>query len=335
MSPTSQTSRLYDPREAQAFYDARYEHGYMEDYSVETKQRLAELIRSFDLPAKGSALDFGCGNGVLTEVLRGALPGWQICGTDISSTAISNARARFPRCTFLPFDDLALQQRRFDLLFSHHVLEHVSDLHGTIARLDAQAKPTAAMLHVLPCGNAGSFEFRLCALRNDGFDRDREGRFFFEDEGHLRRLTTKQLSEILAERGFSLRSDYYANHLYGSLDWITNWDAPFLRALTDVSRARDVASWLQLAGLRSLLLGVSLSRRHTRFCKRLLARDGKTLKHFAALIAALPGYPVTVTVEKLLQAGKRNEWAMRRRDPRGSEMALYFVRSSDHPNDER
>jgi trans-aconitate methyltransferase len=331
VSHPSQTSRLYDPREAQAFYEARYEHGYMEDYSDEAKERLRELIRSLDLPAEGSALDFGCGNGVLTEVLREALPRWQMTGVEISATAISNARARFPRCTFLPLEDAALQPQRFDLIFSHHVLEHVSDLRGTIARLDAQAKPAAAMLHVLPCGNAGSFEFRLCALRVDGFDHDREGRFFFEDEGHLRRLTTRQLSDLLAERGFSLRSDYYMHQLYGSLDWITNWDAPFLRGLTDPSRARDAPSRLKLAGLRGLLLAMSLCRRHARFCKRLLAREGKGPKHYAALSAALPIYPFTAAVEGLLQSGKRNEWAKRRRDPRGSEMALYFVRPADRP----
>ncbi len=328
MPQASPTSRLYDPREAQAFYEARYEHGYMEDYPAEAKQRVAELIRSLKLPAEGSALDFGCGNGVLTEVLRGALPGWQVSGADISSIAISNARARFPACTFLTLDDPALQRQRFDLVFSHHVLEHVSDLRETIARLAAFAKPTAAMFHVLPCGNEGSLEFRLCTLRNDGIDSGREGRFFFEDEGHLRRLTTKQLSELIAHEGFALRGDYYTNHFYGSLDWITNWDASFLRALADPSKAKDLPSRLKLAGLYGLFLAMSQCRRHARFCRRLLVREGKGPKHFAALGAALPVYPLSATVERLLQWGKRAEWTKRRRDPRGSEMALYFVRAS-------
>ena len=329
LSQSSQTSRLYDPQEAQAFYEARYEHGYMEDYSAEAKQRLAELIRSLDLPAEGSALDFGCGNGVLTEVLRDALPHWQICGAEISSIAISNARARFPGCTFLAFDDAALQRQRFDLVFSHHVLEHVSDLRETIAGLAAYAKPTAAMLHVLPCGNEGSLEFRLCTLRNDGIDRDREGRFFFEDEGHLRRLTTKKLSAVLAEHGFMLRQDYYTNHFYGALDWITNWDASFLRSLTDLSKANDVPSGLKLAGLRSLFVGMSLCRRHAHFCRRLLAREGKSPKHLLALGVALPVYPLSAMLESLLRSGKRREWTKRRRDPRGSEMLLYFARPGD------
>jgi trans-aconitate methyltransferase len=330
LSHGSKTSPLYDPREAQAFYEARYEHGYMEDYSDEAKERLRELIGSFGLPAQGSAFDFGCGNGVLTEVLREALPNWQVCGADISSIAISNARARFPRCTFLTLDDAVLAQQKFDLIFSHHVLEHVSDLRGTIARLDAQARPAATMLHILPCGNPGSLEFGLCALRNDGLDRDREGRFFFEEEGHLRRLTTQQLSELLAQRGFLLQSDYYTNHLYGSLDWITNWDSPFLHTLTDLSKARNVSSWLKLAALRNLLAAMSLCRRHARFCKRMLARKDKGPKHFAALTAALPFYPFSAAVENTLQMGKRSEWAKRRRDPQGSEMALYFARA-EHP----
>ena len=156
VQPRPATSRLYDPREAQAFYEARYERGYMEDYSAEAKQRLAEIIRSLPLPAQGSALDFGCGNGVLTDVLREALPGWQICGADLSATAISNARARFPRCTFLELDEDFLQRQHFDLIFSHHVLEHVSDLRGTIARLAAYAQAAAAMSMFSRAGTRGA-----------------------------------------------------------------------------------------------------------------------------------------------------------------------------------
>ena len=52
-------------------------------------------------------------------------------------------------------------------------------------------------------------------------------------------------------------------------------------------------------------------------------------KHFAALAAALPAYPLTMAAEKLLQFGRQKEWAKRRRDRRASEMALYFVRPLD------
>jgi hypothetical protein len=62
----------------------------------------------------------------------------------------------------------------------------------------------SAMLHILPCGNEGSFEHNVCLLRKDGINPELEGRFFFEDEGHVRRLTTEQLSALCAKMGFVL-----------------------------------------------------------------------------------------------------------------------------------
>ncbi|KJR40670.1 Methyltransferase type 12 domain protein [Candidatus Magnetoovum chiemensis] len=40
----------------------------------------------------GNGLDFGCGNGVFTKVLKTALPGWNIYGCDLSDVAIENAK---------------------------------------------------------------------------------------------------------------------------------------------------------------------------------------------------------------------------------------------------
>src|SRR5262249_20699295 len=71
-------SDLHDLQNSMAFYEARYQQGYMEDYSPEAKQRIFDVIRALDLPREGAALDFGCGNGVLTDIIRQALPNWKI-----------------------------------------------------------------------------------------------------------------------------------------------------------------------------------------------------------------------------------------------------------------
>jgi trans-aconitate methyltransferase len=92
---------LSDPRSATVFYDDRYAQGYMEEWSEEKKRRIAEVVSALRLPTRGRALDFGCGNGVLTDVLRRALPpGWEVVGTDLSAVALENARSLHPGCTF-------------------------------------------------------------------------------------------------------------------------------------------------------------------------------------------------------------------------------------------
>jgi SAM-dependent methyltransferase len=319
-------SDLHDLQSSIAFYEARYEQGYMEDYSLEAKQRIVDVIRALDLPREGAALDFGCGNGVLTDIIREALPNWKIYGTDLSKKAIANARARFPGCVFVEMDDPFITRNGFDLIFSNHVLEHVNDLASVAEQMNRCLKPDAAMLHFMPCGNAGSYEHKLCLLRKDGINKELGNRFFFEDEGHLRRLTTEQLRGLFETIGFRLAAGYYSHHYYGSIDWITNWDLDYLRQLTDPSKAVDASARLALLRMRMFLMTVALCRRHARLCERLMANRNKRPKHIVASIVMLPLYPATRMVERRIRQKTKSEWSGRRLDPGGSEMALYFTR---------
>ncbi len=52
--------------------------------------------------------------------------------------------------------------------------------------MDGYLKPESSMLHFMPCGNEGSYEYNVCLLRSDGINTELENRFFFEDEGHVR-----------------------------------------------------------------------------------------------------------------------------------------------------
>ena len=64
------TPNLTDKETAVEFYDKRYEEGYMEEWDDNKKQKVREVISSLNLPVKGKALDFGCGNGVFTNIIK-------------------------------------------------------------------------------------------------------------------------------------------------------------------------------------------------------------------------------------------------------------------------
>lgn len=320
---------LHDPATAVSFYDERYSRGYMGAWPRETTARIAQVIRELPLPASGRAIDFGCGAGVLTDVLRQALPpGWSVTGTDISSAALRHARRRFPLCTFLDPHELEPERHSFDFLFTHHVLEHVHDFMAVTQQMDALLAPQAAALHILPCGNPGSLEHRVCLLRTDGIDAARERRFFFEEEGHLRRLDTARLTERYRELGFELDREFYANQYHGAIDFITQQKPSYILGFTDSTTAVDADAARELNRMRRLLALLWISRFPAALVERQLRLPHRTWRDVGFLLLGLPLYPFTKPMDILLKRRAAAEWQQRRTDPGGAEMFLFFRRAA-------
>jgi len=323
----SKTSQLYDKHTAVTFYEGRYAQDYMDDWPVTKRQRVFALVHSLKLPPGGEAIDFGCGTGVFTEVIRQALPfGWRVYGSDISHIAIGKARKRYPQCVFFVEGDPKFAEKRFNFLFTHHVLEHVSDLSGVIDEIARHVKSKSVMLHILPCGNDGSFERGVCILRKDGINSQLGNRFFFEDEGHVRRLTTEELSERCRGRGFILTTEYYSNQYYGAIDWMTEGHPRFVRLLTDGSSAVDEDAARKLKLLR-VKLSVLCCLRYPAICfDSKLMKSGKTNRDYVLLALGLPFYPLAKLTDWLLKRKAADEWKTKKTERTGSEMYLCFRR---------
>ena len=76
---------LYQKDTTPEFYEERYVKGYMAEWPVEKKQRIFKIIQQLELPENGKVLDIGCGNGVFTDVIKQALPKWEVYGAEISA----------------------------------------------------------------------------------------------------------------------------------------------------------------------------------------------------------------------------------------------------------
>ena len=87
----------------------------MEKFPVELKEKIFEVIHDLQLSENGEALDFGCGNGRLTEVIKQALPKWQVYGTDVSNVAIEKAKKSYPNCTFFVTGDKEFADKNLTL----------------------------------------------------------------------------------------------------------------------------------------------------------------------------------------------------------------------------
>ena len=323
---TETKAQLYNKQTSEAFYDERYKSGYMDEWPEAKKQRVFRVIRELDLPKTGEALDFGCGNGIFTEVIRKALPNWQVYGMDFSSVAIQGAKTQHPNCIFFTHSDQELKKKRFDFVFTHHVLEHVYKLDVVWQEIMDFMKPDACSLHILPCGNEGSFEHQICQLRTNSINAEMENRFFYEDEGHVRRLTTERMVELATNSGLKLVREYYANQYYGAVDWISATGEDFVQMITDPTYAKDAVSRSQLINMRKKLRTVAWSRELLNGVRDRKRKQGKTLKNWVGLLSRLPIFPFCWTIDRQVSRAAEAEWRRRNQERNGSEMYLQFSR---------
>jgi len=316
------TAQLYDRDASIEFYQQRYSQGYMDDWPSEKKRKVTEVIHSLNLPKHGSALDLGCGNGVFTDVIKKALPGWDVYGTDISASAVNNALERYPDCRFFMAGSDELLKERFDFILTHHVLEHVYDLSKTIDDMDQFLDDSSSILHILPCGNEGSFEHGICLLRKNGIDKNLENRFFFDDEGHVRRLSTDDLCGLYAKKGFLLRKEYYSNQHYGAINWITKKGIDYILNLTDNDLAVNKIAARALKILRYKLLAIWALRYPTVIVEHVIGK--KNIKDIVKTLCGYSLYVVSKPIDLYLNKKAELEWQVGKRNKNGSEMFLYF-----------
>jgi len=289
----------------------------MDEWPQEKKDRVCDLIRQLNLPATGKALDFGCGNGVFTDVIKTALPKWKVCGSDLSSVAIENAAKRFPQCEFFYGDSHELSSMQFDFIFSHHVLEHVEDQHTTAKILKGLAATGAIMLHIMPCGNKGSLEYNLCQLVKNGIRPNKGHTFFFEEEMHLQRFTTDSLAELFRPYNFEFVEGYYANQYYGALQWIAGMSKQFVQKITDKANAINSKARFQLTYYRLFFLLLYYLHRPYYCYKQSMQQNNLSLLKKGLFYSSM-------SAKYLLDNAAKREWKNRRQQPNGSEMYLLF-----------
>lgn len=315
---------LHDGAASREFYERRFRSGYMDRWPIEKLNRVSVLIRELQLGEQGCALDFGCGTGVFTEVLKQSLNGWTVEGTDIAEAAIESAVARVPCCRFFPVNLCEVNAGRFDLVFTHHVLEHVPDLAGTAALIARLLKPTGVMVHILPCGDEGSFEYWVCTLRASGIQKEMESRFFFEEEGHLRRLTTQSLERLWVREEYRIHEAFYSNHLFGGLKFATGGSAAFVLSFADPSFANGTTAAWRLWFVRAGLMALWLFRKPRDVVRSKLRLGCRSFRDWVLFLGGLGTYPISWAVDSGLNALCEREWSRHRQSVGGSEMYVVL-----------
>jgi 2-polyprenyl-3-methyl-5-hydroxy-6-metoxy-1,4-benzoquinol methylase len=117
--------------------------------SLRSVRLLESLKAHVGLPAKGRALDVGCGNGVFLRALSQFAPGWALAGTELSDQHREAVR-RIEGVEDLyacPPDQVP---GRFDLITMVHVLEHVPEPRDILGRLRNKLTPGGLLVVEIP-----------------------------------------------------------------------------------------------------------------------------------------------------------------------------------------
>jgi SAM-dependent methyltransferase len=317
---------LHDTDTAIDFYDKRYQDGYMEEWDDVKKNKVVEVLKSLNLPTEGKALDFGCGNGVFTNIIKRALPNWEVYGVEISPTAVRNAALKFPDCNFFGLDEVKNHLHSFDFLFSHHVIEHVQDLKETFLIIDSYLKKQSGQLHILPCRNEGSLEHKICLMHKNGIEADKENRFFFEEDGHLRRLNTTEFVGYEKSIGFSLEKEFYSNQYYGAINWITKCSPKFIKKLTNTSSAIDKQAEQELRKLQNRLMPLTyLQFPYSKYLAVKNKWNKSVIDYIKMVVYFIPAMMSKIVYDKY-DTLSANEWQVHKTERNGSEMFLFFKR---------
>jgi SAM-dependent methyltransferase len=259
-------------------------------------------------------------------VLRNAFPDARVTGIEISPKAVDEARRAHPGVEFEGFDGARapLSDASADLVFSYHVLEHVLDLSETVADMTRLVRPGGYVVAILPCANRASIEELATRLVVNGVERSSTGelRFFYDDPGHLRRPTSKQLAAQFAEHECELAGEFYSRHL-AALNYVRTAVA---RQVFDPGRARTRPAAVVLALLRASFLCTGALLTAHQIGPRRLARMLRTRSGAGrlAVLGALLAQPIVLPVGHVLES-TLPRWEWRRTSRKGRGGAAQFL----------
>jgi len=188
---------------------AIYDQGYVDQYDPHAVQRMRRMLPFFELSGPEVVADFGCGNGVLAELIAPHVH--EYVGVDFSEEFVRAAERRrdaqgIRNATFHCSDIVAFCARhpsQFDAGFALDFSEHIYDdqflrifraIHGAL-------KPGAALFLHTP-----NREYFIERFREDGV--------LERIEGHVAVRNEEDHRELLAQCGFaSVQVRYLAHYL--------------------------------------------------------------------------------------------------------------------------
>lgn len=165
------------------------------DPGLEIEPRKKLLRKALkDVPRFAPVLDAGCGSGVFAAFLHQL--DYTVCGIDISLNAITYAQKTYPALSFqvaIVESGLPFEAEYFAAIWFSEVIEHVFDVHATLAELNRVLQPGGKLILTTPYH--GLVKNMIIVLK--GYDKH-----FNPYLSHIRFFSRNSLTSCLERAGF-------------------------------------------------------------------------------------------------------------------------------------
>jgi len=128
--------------------------------AARSEQLIEKLNATKLLPASGSLLDIGCGNGSFLRRFSSSHPDWRLYGSEYNETHRNEVASIPGVCGFFTGDILNLDQT-FDAVSLIHVLEHLEAPCGFLRNIRRILKPGGLLIIELPSYANNPFELLI------------------------------------------------------------------------------------------------------------------------------------------------------------------------------
>jgi len=149
--------------------------------SIQTR-RVRRILERFGLRDDFNVLDVGCGDGYMLDRIKEAYPSTRTFGIEPNSTAAGIAAKSHNIFNGL-LEEYPLDENRFDLIISSHVIEHVSNPVSFLKLLQFRLAQGGIM--VIDTPNIDSFQYKLFGRHWGGFHAPRHWTLFTPDSLEL------------------------------------------------------------------------------------------------------------------------------------------------------
>jgi len=196
------------------FMNPQYTNEYLADYySKYTKEEpewdeplsyghnfYLSLVEKY-IPQKGTLLDIGCGKGHLLQEAKKR--GWETLGYDVDCNSVDYFSKKHGIKIFCgDFETINWESNSFNLVFMHHVFEHLKNPLSYLKIIDSILKKGGIFFIVLP--NIKSLSSRIkFRLEKLGLRKKHIGKYY-DTSHHLFYYEPKTLTEILKKEEFKI-----------------------------------------------------------------------------------------------------------------------------------